>query len=245
MHTVAIVQARLGSTRLPGKALLQIAGQTMLACTVKRALQARTLDAVAVATTNDPRDDPIAVETGSLGIACVRGAEHDVLSRYLQAARELNADVVVRLTSDCPLIDPGVIDLVVAAFRSANPSVDYASNTQVRTYPRGLDVEVFSRDALERTAEKATLPHEREHVTPYIYQHPEAFRLLSIENQVDCSSGRWTVDTQEDLDLVREIYRRFRSDELLDWQSAWGLVVRDKELSAINRNVQQKSFAPS
>jgi len=198
------VQARTGSTRLPGKALLDIEGQTMLARVVGRCRRARSLDEVVVATTVEPADDAIVAECERLGARVFRGSERDVLSRYAGAAAAFDADPVVRITSDCPLIDPEVIDDVVGALDEA----DFAANTIARTYPHGLDVEVASRATLERLDREANDAYDREHVFPYVYRHPETFALVSVTCGEDWSHLRWTVDEQADIDLVRGVYAR-------------------------------------
>lgn len=238
MSTVAVVQARVGSTRLPGKVLRDLGGATVLARVVRRVRRARRLDAVVVATTERSADDPLVAECEGLGVDVFRGSEDDVLARFCGAARAAGAEVVVRITADCPLIDPGVIDQVVAAFVAAAP--DYASNTLVRTFPRGLDVEVMTRASLERAAREATEAYQRVHVTPYLYQHPELFRLLPVTGEVDASHLRWTVDTAEDLALVRALYARLDNDDAFDWRRALRVVEDAPELADLNRGVQQK-----
>lgn len=245
MNTVAIIQARLGSTRLPGKALLDIGGQTMLARTVQRVARARTLNGVVVATTTQQADEQIVAEARRLGVSCSRGSEGDVLSRYAQTARECDVDVIVRITSDCPLIDPWIIDLVVAVFHASWPRVDYASNTLVRTYPRGLDAEVFSRHALERADREATLLYQREHVTPYFYEYPELFALLPVMGRLDCNRHRWTVDTSEDLQFVREVYARLGACQEFDWRDVLMLLDDEPSLIDRNRHIRQKALYAS
>jgi len=235
-HPVVIIQARMNSSRLRGKVLADIAGQTMLARVVRRATRASTIDQTIVATTNNPDDDVIARECERLGVDCIRGAEEDVLDRYYQAAQATHAAIVVRVTADCPLIDPELIDQVVMALRTSR--ADYASNTQTRTFPRGLDVEAFTRDALERAWREAQEPWQRAHVTPYIYQHPEIFHLQALAGTADHSALRWTVDTAADLALLREIYRRISEND--GWHAVLALVERNPELAAINRHVTQK-----
>ena len=244
-RTAAIVQARLGSTRLTGKALLAIGGRSMLERVVERLRRVRHISLVAIATTTNDHDSAIVAEAARLSVRAIRGSEDDVLGRYDRAALELDADVIVRITSDCPLIDPGLVDLVVASFESAFPPVAYASNALERTYPRGLDVEVFSRSALEHAAAEATLPHEREHVTPYLYQHPQRFSLLSVRNPVDCSGYRWTVDTEADLELVRAIYARLGHDRAFGWHEVMHLLEREPRLAAINSHIEQKPLIPA
>jgi spore coat polysaccharide biosynthesis protein SpsF len=193
MKVVAIIQARMGSTRLPGKVLRDIAGETMLARVVRRVQLARMPDAVVVATTLAPFDDAIVAECVRLGVPAFRGSEQDVLDRYWQATCTHQADVIVRITADCPLIDPRLVDYVVAAFLEGQP--DYASNVLERTYPRGLDTEVMAQTTLEQAWQQAGQLYQRAHVTPYIYQNPNRFRLLPVKAEADHSYLRWTVDT--------------------------------------------------
>jgi spore coat polysaccharide biosynthesis protein SpsF len=238
MRVVGVVQARMGSTRLPGKVLESIGDRTMLAWVVRRLQHAIELDRVVVATTSNTCDDAIAAECHALNVAVFRGSEHDVLARYQTAAHGSGAGAVVRVTADCPLIDAAVVDRVVRTFlRSA---ADYASNTLVRTYPRGLDVEVFTTAALDRAAREARAPEEREHVTPYFYRHPELFKLASVESTVDLSGYRWTVDTKEDLQLARAIYARLPEGETSDLQHVLRVLAREPSLTAINAHVVQK-----
>jgi len=240
MKIVSIVQARMGSSRLPGKALLDIHGRTMLARVVRRAGRSALIDEQVVATSGEKADDAIVSECNSLGIASFRGSEYDVLDRYYQAAMAFSADCIVRITSDCPLIDPEVIDRVVQAFLDNGP--DYASNTIESTYPRGLDAEVFTFDALECAWRKAFRDFERVHVTPYIYQHPEEFRKLSVTGTENWSHCRWTVDTREDLALIRAIYEKIDTDDLFSWRDVLKLFKREPNLAEINRHIRQKSL---
>jgi spore coat polysaccharide biosynthesis protein SpsF (cytidylyltransferase family) len=179
----------------------------MLAQVIARVRQARTIDDVVVATSTAPQDDAIEAFCAEQGIACFRGSENDVLDRYYGAARTFGADVIVRITSDCPLHDPRVIDAVVERFDRRRH--DYVSNTIDRTYPDGLDVEVFSIEALERAWREAKWVSEREHVTPYIWKQPTLFRIEQVVQPVNLADQRWTVDEPRDLALVREVYRRF------------------------------------
>ncbi len=201
---VAIIQARMSSTRLPGKILADLGGRPLLARVVERARAAKSVGLVVVATTDRAADDRVAEFCGAGQVPVFRGSEDDVLDRFRQAAARFEADVVVRLTADCPLLDPAVIDLVVQSFLSGD--CDYASNTIEPTYPDGLDTEVFRRAALERAWREAKLKSEREHVTPYIWKNPGLFRLLSVKNDADLSGLRWTVDEPQDLELARRIY---------------------------------------
>lgn len=243
MKIVAMIQARTGSTRLPGKVLKEIEGETMLARVVERVRRARLINEFLVATTDHAADDAILAECKRLAVKVSRGDQDDVLDRYYRAAQLAKAEVVVRITSDCPLIDPDVIDKTVTAFLEAKP--DYASNALERTYPRGLDTEVMSFTALSRAWQEARKPYEREHVTPYIYEHPDKFKLLSVTGAADFSSHRWTVDTAEDLEFVRTIYARFKANPAFSGREFSGrdvldLLEREPELPEINRSVMQK-----
>jgi spore coat polysaccharide biosynthesis protein SpsF len=233
MRTVAIIQGRMSSSRLPGKVLLDIAGQPMIRHVIERTRRARTLDAVTVATTTDSSDDPIAAFAVSMGTPCTRGSLHDVLDRYYQAAKTHQADVIVRITADCPAIDPEVIDqtvkLVTEPTSVLGPSspVDFACNRLpppfTRSFPIGLDVEVCTFAALERAWKESTETFHREHVMPYLYEgvslvtrhvslaegiSPCGFHIAQLHHTPDYGSLRWTVDTPEDLAFIREIFSR-------------------------------------
>lgn len=241
---VAIIQARMSSSRLPGKVLKEIAGVSMLEWVVKRANRASLLDSVVVATTTDPSDDPLAALCAEKGIPCYRGSLYDVLDRYYQAARHFQADIVIRLTADCPFIDPNVIDHTVREFLSAG--VDFAANRLPppwhRTYPIGLDVEVCSFTALERTWKEASEPFEREHVMPYLYDQEGRFSILLVDNDPDYGSYRWTVDTPEDLDLIRQVVQYFQNKDDFSWLDVLDLFQKHPELLKINAEVQHKLF---
>jgi len=239
MNIVAIVQARMGSTRLPGKVLMNLGGQSVLARVVRRLRRANSLANIVVATSVSRSDDAVVTECERINLQCFRGSEHDVLDRYHRCAQSSGADVVVRITADCPLIDPELVDMVIKAFLKV--PCDYASNAIVPTYPRGLDVEVFTAAALSRAWQKAMRAYEREHVTPYIYERPELFRLQSIGTDVDYSRYRWTLDTVEDLELLREIYARFGSQDDFGWREVLGLMDSEPHLTAINAHVVQKA----
>jgi len=240
MNIVAVIQARMGSTRLPGKVLRDIGGKTMLARVVRRMQCVASLSQVVVATAASLGDKAIVAECERLGIPAFRGDEQDVLDRYYQAAQVHRADVVVRVTSDCPLIDPGVVDEVVRAFLDAEP--DYASNTLERTYPRGLDTEVMTMAALARAWREAQEPCQHAHVTPYFYQNPQLFRLLSVTANADYSGYRWTVDTPEDLAFVRAVYTRMGNAMDITWRDVLGLLEREPALAELNCNIQQKAL---
>ena len=239
MNIVAIIQARMGSSRLPGKVLKDLGGETVLARVVRRLQRSRQIARIIVATTTAPGDEVIVAECDRLQALCFRGAEQDVLDRYYQAARANAADAVVRVTSDCPLIDPELVDETVEVFRDKH--ADYASNVFPRTYPRGLDTEVFSFDALDRAWREAREAHQREHVTPYLYEHPQIFKLASLSGAADYSRYRWTLDTREDLELLRAIYSRFHGRDDFSWQEVLRLMEREPELAELNSQVLQKS----
>jgi len=239
-----ILQARMGSQRLPGKVLRPIAGRPMLEWCLLRLGDSKRCGRVIIATSTAPQDEAIVHLCEQFEAPHFRGSENDVLGRYYEAARHFRVDPVIRITADCPLIDPNVLDALIDAF--AAERVDYLSNTlNERTFPLGLDAEIFSFDALEQAYHLATKPYEREHVTPYLYQHPQQFRLTGYKNSVNLSHFRVTVDSQEDLRLVDAIYahfnacdrgHRFSLDELIEFLS------RQPELVEINRHVRQKQL---
>jgi spore coat polysaccharide biosynthesis protein SpsF len=240
VRVVAIIQARMGSTRLPGKVLKDLGGETVLARVVNRTRRAKLLDEVVVATTIQPADDAIVGECGRLSVACFRGDEADVLDRYHRAAQRFSADAIVRITSDCPLIDPELVDATVHAFLNQKP--DYATNALVVTYPRGLDVEVFTADALARTWGAAKEPYQRTHVTTYMYENPEIFKIVSLTAEKDWGKYRWTLDTGEDLEAIREIYKHFPEGDLVPWYEVVSLMEIHPELIELNSGVQQKTL---
>ena len=240
MTVVAIIQARLGSTRLPGKVLRPLAGASVLAQLARRLGASRRLDRIVVATTTLAGDDLVEREAHRIGLHCFRGSEEDVLARTLGAARQAAADVIVRITADCPLIDGGVVDRVIDGHTLSG--CDYASNTIRRTFPRGLDAEAVTRAALERLGRVAPPGPAREHVTWLVHQRPGEFTRLSIEDPVDASDLRWTVDTEDDWRLVDRLYRELDLGrrtrgyrEILDHVRA------NPELAALNAHVEQKA----
>lgn len=244
MKVAAIIQARMGSTRLPGKVLKRVLGKTLLEFQLERVKRCKTIDEIIVATTTENQDQPIVDLCESLEITCFRGSEHDVLSRYYEAATHYEVDVVVRLTSDCPLIDPEVVDNVVSKYLSKQEQYDYASNTLDRTYPRGLDTEVFSYDSLQSAYNQANLNRDREHVTAYFYTNPNQFRLLSIKHQNnDLSEFRWTVDTIEDFELIEKIISTlYPSQPSFRLEDVIHLLNENPEWNKINANVEQKQM---
>jgi spore coat polysaccharide biosynthesis protein SpsF len=229
MKRVAILQARMGSTRRPGKVLADLAGAPMLARQVARLQRCRELDEIVVATTTRTDDDAVEALARELGLPVFRGSEQDVLSRYVGAARAARAELVVRVTADCPLIDPDVTDLVVRTAREGG--CDYASNTHQRTYPQGLDTEAFFADVLERMARLGTSSEAREHVTWFLHrERPELFVVRHVTDTADNSDLRWTVDTEEDLLRARRIYEAFG---LADRAMAYPELVRNVRAAGI------------
>jgi len=237
---VVIVQARMGSTRLPGKVLQDLGGATMLGRVVARVRRSTLGKAVVVATSAARGDDDVAEECRRLGVTVFRGSETDVLDRYYKAAVKHEADVVVRITADCPFIDPSLMDELHGAFEERRP--DYASNCLVRTYPRGLDAEIFTAGALTHAWREALLPHHRAHVTPYIYEHPARFKLLSVTSKEDHGELRWTVDTPEDLELARGLYSRLGNRDDFSWRDVLDIVGAHPQLARVNQHVRQKEL---
>jgi spore coat polysaccharide biosynthesis protein SpsF len=243
VKVAAIIQARMGSTRLPGKVLKKVFGKTLLEYQIERVKRAKTIDEIIIATTTKENDRPIVQLCQQLSIPYYRGSEEDVLSRYYEAATEFGVDVVVRLTSDCPIIDPNVIDKVVTHYLENRDQYDYVSNTLTRTYPRGLDTEVMSYEVLKRAHEEAKELTYREHVTAYIYHHPDQFRLCNVSNEKDESKHRWTVDTEEDFLLIKNILETLYPINPLFTLEDIIQILRDKpEWIEINAHIEQKKL---
>ncbi len=241
---VAIIQARMGSSRLPGKALKEIGGEPMLFRVVLRARRAQTLGQVVVATTTDEGDDAIADFCNTAGFPCFRGDPYDVLDRYYQAASLFDARVVVRLTGDCPLIDPLEIDRTVQAFNAAG--VDFAANRLPppwgRTTPIGMDTEVVSFKTLKRAWQEAEAVYAREHVMPYLYEQEGRFTVTLVDYPIDLGHLRLTVDTSEDLTLVRRIYDHFGNRDDFSLKDVLLLLKENQELLTINAEVKHKGY---
>jgi|APSaa5957512535_1039671.scaffolds.fasta_scaffold04183_5 spore coat polysaccharide biosynthesis protein SpsF len=240
MKIVIIVQARMGSTRFPGKILKTINNQPMLIFQYKRLQRSKLSSLVCVATTNEKSDDIINELCLENNIPVFRGSETDVLKRYHDAANYFNADVVVRINSDCPLIDPSEVDKVINEWINSNPRVDYASNILEETFPLGMHTEVFSIQALEKAHAEARLSDEREHVTPYIYRNPSIFNLQSIVNNENLSHYRWTVDYPEDLDFVREVANNLIPKENFGMMEVVELINAKPNLKKINNMYKKR-----
>ena len=210
MRIVIVVQARTASTRLPGKVLLPVANRPLISCMLERVRAARTASEVIVATTTDHHDDSIVTIANDAGVACMRGHPTDLLDRHYAAAVSFNADVVVKIPSDCPLIDPAVIDRVVGYYIAHADCADFVSNLHPATYPDGNDVEVRPSGALETAWREATAPHEREHTTPFIWEHPDRFRIHNVAWEAGLnysSTHRWTIDYPQDYQFIAAVYQ--------------------------------------
>ncbi len=243
MNTVAIIQARTNSSRLPGKVLLDLGGKPLLAWAVNRASRASTIDRVLVATTTDPSDDAVETFCQAHGCACFRGSQFDVLDRYYQAGRQAGAQTIVRLTADCPLIDAEEIDRTVRLFfeRQADFACNRLPPPWKRTTPVGLDTEVCSMAGLERAWREAAAKYEREHVMPFFYDVPGRFKVAVADMTPDYSHLRWTVDTAADLELLRRIVAHFPGRDDFSWREVLELMEREPELAQINAAVQHKT----
>lgn len=228
----------MSSTRLPGKVLKKILGKPLLQYQIERLKRVQNADQRVIATTENEVDEPIIGLCQRLAIAYSRGSEKDVLERYYRTAKQYAADVVVRVTSDCPLIDPQVIDESIQFYLNHRDEYDYVSNFLKRTYPRGMENEVFSFQALNDAFSEAKTPFEREHVTPFIHQHPERFRLGGVTYGEDRSRHRWTVDTAEDFELIKRMLEALvPSKPAFTLKDCLGLISRHPEWNEINAHI--------
>ena len=234
---VAIVQARMGSSRLSGKVMCEILGKPMLWHIIDRLKRSKMIEKIVIATTNEQTDKPILELAQELGVDSFAGNEDDVLDRYYQAAKQYAAKTIVRITGDCPLIDPRVIERVIQRYSKGD--CDYAANTlKRRTYPDGLDVEVFSYAALEKAWKEARWASERDHVAPYIWKNPDKFRLTNVENEVNLSHLRWCVDEARDLQFVREVYAKLHKEgEIFHMEDILVLLEKHPQLMKINQGI--------
>lgn len=243
-RVVAIIQARMSSTRLPGKVLLDLGGRPVLERMIDRVKRSKLVNEVVVATTTDLSDDPIVTLCEQIGTPVFRGSLPDVLDRYYQCARQFKAEIIVRLTGDCPLIDPELIDEVI--FGLLDSPCDFSCNRLpppfTRDFPIGLDVEACTFAALEKAWLNATEKHDREHVMPYLYEVPGRFRVIQLHSDDDYGYMRWTLDTPEDLSLLREVIRRLGGRNDFTWEDVLQLFLDDPELQQINQSVKHKSM---
>jgi spore coat polysaccharide biosynthesis protein SpsF len=239
MMASIILQARTGSTRLPGKVLLEVLGKSMIEHLIERLKAAKSCDRIIIATTTAKGDDAIAALADRLKLKTYRGSVDDVLNRFYQAGRTFGLAHIIRITADCPLMDPAVIDKGVAEYFSSG--ADYCSNVLKRTFPDGEDVEIFSFNTLEKTWKEAKLAFDREHVTPYIRKHPELFKLANFKNGTNISDKRWTLDKEEDLVFIKKVYEAlypvnnyFGMDEVLSF------IKNNPDVEDINRKLAKK-----
>lgn len=245
MKVVCLVQARVGSTRLPGKILKEICGKTILHHEIDRLKKCKEIDEIVIATTDKKDDDKIVNEAKKLSVKYFRGSENDVLSRFYYAAKENNADIIVRVTSDCPCIDFEILDKMLIYFKDKykEKQIDYLSNTINRTYPRGYDIEIFTFSALEKSYINAEKEYEREHVTPYIYDKTNNFLKLSFENKDDYSNYRVTLDTIEDFIVIKNIFENlyyknpyFKLNDVVQYLN------NNLHIVDINKHIEQKKL---
>lgn len=245
MKVVCLVQARVGSTRLPGKILKEICGKTILYHEIDRLKKCKEIDEIVIATTDKEDDDKIVNEAKKLSVKYFRGSENDVLSRFYYSAKENNADIIVRVTSDCPCIDFEILDKMLIYFKDKykEKQVDYLSNTIKRTYPRGYDIEIFTFSALEKSYINAKKEYEREHVTPYIYDKTNNFLKLSFENKEDYSEYRVTLDTIEDFIVIKNIFENlyyknpyFKLNDVVQYLN------NNLHIVDINKHIEQKKL---
>ena len=234
MKVVALVQARMGSTRLPNKVMKLIGGAPMIELLLSRLSQAKEVDEIVVATSVDACNQPLVEHVRKLGYACEQGSENDVLDRYVQAARAHQADVVVRITGDCPLVDPGLVDEVMRRFKAAG--VDYFSNINPPTYPDGLDIEVCTFKALEQASRETSKPFDREHVTPYLRESGR-FRTAAVQHNQDLSGLRWTVDELADFSVIEKVFQHFHPRTDFTWIEVLSLQHQRPDIFEINQHL--------
>jgi glutamate-1-semialdehyde 2,1-aminomutase len=234
LKTVAIVQARMGSTRFPNKVMRTICDTPMIGLLLDRLANSNLIDQIVLATSEDPRNDSLAKYVCKLGFSVYRGSEDDVLDRYYHAAKEAGADSVVRITGDCPLVDPAIVDKAIAKLKKED--VDYVSNTSQLTYPDGLDIEVFTFLALETAWKQAKAPQEREHVTPFIRESGK-FSLANLVHDTDHSEERWTVDEPEDFEVIQKIFEHFHPRRDFSWSEVLTLRKEQPKWFMANRHI--------
>lgn len=234
MKIVAVVQARMGSTRFPNKVMRTICGTPMIGLLLERLAKAKLVDQIVLATSENPRDDSLAKHIQGLGYSIFRGSEEDVLDRYYHAAKEAEAELVVRVTGDCPLIDPGIVDETIAVFLDSD--VDYVSNNAPPTFPHGLDAEIFTFQALETAWNKAKSPLAREHVTSFITESGN-FKQANYSYDTDYSEERWTVDEPEDFEVVQKVFEYFSPRVNFSWLDVVALSKKHPEWFVANRHI--------
>lgn len=235
-NTIALIQARTGARRLPNKVLLKLKDKTVLEHVIARVQKARTVKEAVVVTTVQPEDLKIVELVSGQGVRVLCGSQNDVLDRYYQAARLLGAEHIVRITADCPLMDPVVIDQVVNCY--FKNKADYCSNALTQTFPDGLDVEVFSFAALSKAWKNASLTSEREHVTPYIRNHKKMFKVFSLEHKDSLGSHRWTLDEPKDYEFLKKIFDGlYAQDPFFGMDDVLGFIDSNPKLKIINADI--------
>jgi glutamate-1-semialdehyde 2,1-aminomutase len=234
MKIIAIIQARMGSTRLPNKVMKTIGGIPMIELLLSRLARAREVNQIIVATSIDQRNLPLVEHIQKLGYTCEQGSENDVLDRYVQAAKKHKANIVIRITGDCPLVDPELVDEVARHFKAAN--VDYCSNNNPPTYPDGLDIEIFTLKALEQASQETSTPFDREHVTPYL-RKPGRFKTATLQHSLDLSALRWTVDEPADFTVIENVFQHFHPRTNFTWSEVLTLQSEQPELFNINQHI--------
>lgn len=241
MKHVAIIQARMNSTRLPGKIFMPLAEKPLLEHVIKRIQAVKSIDELCVATTTTIHDDCVSTWCAKRNISCVRGAEDDVLSRYVLAAEKTQADVVIRVTADDPFKDPTVIEKVLQMRNTLK--LDFAYNNKPATFPEGLDVEIFLTSALKIAHEASTDPFEREHVTQYLYRHPELFSQNNLAYHTNLAHHRWTLDTLQDYDLIAKIYSSlYTHNPLFLMNDILAVLEVHKDWCTINHSVKRSAM---
>lgn len=238
--TIAFIQARMGSVRLPNKVMKLVNGKPLIEYLLLRVSKSKLIDKVVVATSVNSNNDPLVSFVNSLGFETFRGSEHDVLSRFYEAAKFHNATTVLRITADCPLVDPILIDSLIIDYINSNS--DYATNTLPPTYPDGLDVEVFSFKSLEQANREATTLKEREHVTPYI-RYSGKFTIQNTVNEIDYSDRRWTVDEEDDFEVVANVFKYFNPDIYFDWSKIIEFENLYPDFFRINKHIRRNEGA--
>ena len=241
MKIATIVQARMTSTRFPGKVLKEVLGKSLLEYQIERLKRSKYAGQIIIATTTNKKDEPIISLCKKLNMDYFRGSENDVLSRYYETALQFKIDIIVRITSDCPIIDPQVVDETIQYYFDHIDKCDYVSNGLKDSYPSGMDTEVFSIRSLKEAFFEATEQYEREHVTPFIYKHPQRYRLVNVSYFENQSCHRWTVDTLEDFELIRNIITElYPAKPNFNMQDCLNLLARYPDWNKINSHVKQK-----
>lgn len=232
---LAILQARVSSTRLPGKVLKTLQGKPMISHQIDRILKSKKIDKLIIATSTDKSDDSLETIAKNINVDCFRGSLNNVLTRFYDAAFQYQPGHIVRLTGDCPLTDPKIIDQTISFYLAGD--YDYVSNSVEATFPDGLDVEIFSFQTLQEAFTEAKFPSQREHVTPFINSQPDRYQLGCFKQSTDLSHLRWTVDEPEDFEFVKEIYRSlFPKNPDFGMHDVLNLIEQNPELPSINNN---------